>query len=113
MSAQLYAKDRPGETAVVARSMVGRKGLDDLETFVWDVLDAGVPGDFMETGVWQGGSCICKSCLEPGLDDLSALTEPVGIVDKMVPCLALCRSDASGSGSERGKRQKGLGGGFF
>lgn len=58
---QVYAKDRPGETAVVARSMVGRKGLDDLEAFVWDVLDRGVSGDLMETGVWQGGSCICES----------------------------------------------------
>lgn len=29
-SLQLYAKDRPGESNVVARSMVGRKGLDDL-----------------------------------------------------------------------------------
>lgn len=57
----MYAKDRPGETAVVARSMVGRQGLDDLEAFVWDVLERKVPGDLMETGVWQGGSCICKS----------------------------------------------------
>jgi hypothetical protein len=40
---------------------VGRQGLDDLEAFVWDVLERKVPGDLMETGVWQGGSCIRES----------------------------------------------------
>jgi len=59
----LYSKDRPGETQVVARSMVGAQGLNDLHAFVEVVLDDGVEGDFMETGVWQGLlQCVAVSC---------------------------------------------------
>ncbi len=50
---RLYEKDRAGETKVVARSMVGRPGLDELQALVEAVLQDGVPGDLMETGVWQ------------------------------------------------------------
>ena len=50
---RLYEKDRAGETRVVARSMVGRSGLDALQALVEAVLRDGVAGDLMETGVWQ------------------------------------------------------------
>lgn len=43
---------------VVAHTMIGIKRLDALHFFVQDVLDRGVPGDFIETGVWRGGACI-------------------------------------------------------
>lgn len=43
---------------VVAHTMIGIKRLDALHYCVEDVLDRGVPGDFIETGVWRGGACI-------------------------------------------------------
>ncbi|MEM6480786.1 MAG: TylF/MycF family methyltransferase [Pseudomonadota bacterium] len=41
-----------------ADTMVGRFRLDNLETCIRTVVADGVPGDFIETGVWRGGSCI-------------------------------------------------------
>lgn len=43
---------------VVAHTMIGIKRLDALHFCVEDVLDRGVPGDFIETGVWRGGASI-------------------------------------------------------
>lgn len=42
----------------VAHSMIGRKRMDNLKMAVCDVIERGVPGDFIETGVWRGGACI-------------------------------------------------------
>lgn len=39
-------------------TLVGRKRLDNLQRCIEDILDAGVPGDFLEAGVWRGGCCI-------------------------------------------------------
>jgi hypothetical protein len=39
-------------------TLVGRKRLDHLQQCVEDALDSGVPGDFLEAGVWRGGCCI-------------------------------------------------------
>ncbi|HEX5093235.1 MAG TPA: TylF/MycF family methyltransferase [Burkholderiales bacterium] len=41
-----------------AHTMIGIKRLDALHFCVEDVLNRGVPGDFIETGVWRGGACI-------------------------------------------------------
>lgn len=41
-----------------AHTMVPMVRLDNLQACVIDVLEEGVPGDFIETGVWRGGSCI-------------------------------------------------------
>jgi len=38
--------------------MVGLARLDSLQACTTDVLKEGVPGDFVETGVWRGGSSI-------------------------------------------------------
>src|SRR3970282_2252608 len=43
---------------VVAHTMIGIKRLDALHFCVEDVLERGVPGDFIETGVWRGGAPI-------------------------------------------------------
>ena len=59
---RLYEKDRAGETKVVARSMVGRSGLDGLQRLVEGVLHEGVPGDLMETGVWQAAPAPAPAC---------------------------------------------------
>jgi O-methyltransferase len=52
--ARAQGSDWPPE----ADTMVGLRRLDNLEFCVSDVIESGVPGDFIETGVWRGGSCI-------------------------------------------------------
>jgi O-methyltransferase len=42
----------------LAHSMIGRQRLRHLRACGETVLRDGVPGDFMETGVWRGGACI-------------------------------------------------------
>ena len=42
----------------LAHTMIGRKRLDNLQYCMETVLDDGVPGDFLEAGVWRGGACI-------------------------------------------------------
>jgi hypothetical protein len=38
--------------------MIGLKRLDNLQHCVERVLNDGIPGDLIETGVWRGGACI-------------------------------------------------------
>lgn len=39
-------------------TLVGRKRLDHLQECIEDLLEEGIPGDFLEAGVWRGGCCI-------------------------------------------------------
>ena len=39
-------------------TMIGSRRLDNVEACMRSVLDEGVPGDFIETGVWKGGTTI-------------------------------------------------------
>jgi hypothetical protein len=41
-----------------APSMIGAKRMNNVRNECERVLAAGVPGDFMETGVWRGGACM-------------------------------------------------------
>src|ERR1700730_13426329 len=41
-----------------AHSMVGLLRLQNVRELVQRALDEGIPGDFIETGVWRGGCCI-------------------------------------------------------
>jgi O-methyltransferase len=41
-----------------AHTMLGKKRLTHLRHCVETVLNDGVEGDFIETGVWKGGSCV-------------------------------------------------------
>ncbi len=48
-----------------AHTMVGMVRLDSLRRLCEDAIDRGVPGDFMEAGVWRGGAAIMmKAVLE-------------------------------------------------
>ena len=38
--------------------MIGIRRLDNIERCLVDVLNEGIPGDFIETGVWRGGACV-------------------------------------------------------
>jgi len=42
----------------VAHSMIGVLRLENLCRLTRTVLDEGIPGDLIETGVWRGGACI-------------------------------------------------------
>ncbi|MGW7361664.1 TylF/MycF family methyltransferase [Streptomyces sp. NPDC054802] len=42
----------------VAHTMVGLKRIHNIRTLLDRVVADGVPGDFIETGVWRGGVCI-------------------------------------------------------
>ena len=39
-------------------TMIGSRRLDNVEACMRSALDEGVPGDFIETGVWKGGTTI-------------------------------------------------------
>ncbi|MFI6930341.1 TylF/MycF/NovP-related O-methyltransferase [Streptomyces sp. NPDC050287] len=41
-----------------ADTMIGRPRLDNVQACIESVLRDGVPGDFVETGVWRGGTCV-------------------------------------------------------
>jgi len=41
-----------------AHTMIGKPRLDNIQFCVETVLSSGVPGDFIETGVWRGGASI-------------------------------------------------------
>lgn len=43
---------------VCAHTMIGMERLDNLQSCIEHVIADGVPGDFIETGVWRGGSTI-------------------------------------------------------
>lgn len=42
----------------LAHTMIGLKRLNNIQYCVEDVLVNNIPGDFIETGVWRGGSTI-------------------------------------------------------
>jgi len=52
------ARERGHDWPSVAHTMVGRARLDNVQACLESVLADGVPGDFIETGVWRGGVCI-------------------------------------------------------
>ena len=41
-----------------SHSMIGRKRMDNLHNCIEKILEQGIPGDFIETGVWRGGATI-------------------------------------------------------
>jgi len=41
-----------------ALTMIGLKRLDNIQHCMEKILEDGVEGDFIETGVWRGGACI-------------------------------------------------------
>jgi hypothetical protein len=57
-----------------AHSMAGMKRLDNIQFCMEDVLGQDVPGDFIETGVWRGGSTIL----------MRAILKAYGIKDRVV-----------------------------
>ena len=52
------ARERGSDWPLRAHTMIGSKRLDNLQYCLETVLRDGIPGDFIETGVWRGGACI-------------------------------------------------------
>jgi Macrocin-O-methyltransferase (TylF) len=48
---------------IQAQTMIGQKRLNNLQFCVEDVIKNKIPGDFIETGVWRGGSVIFMKAL--------------------------------------------------
>lgn len=42
----------------LAHTMIGRKRLDYIQYCIEEVINSGVPGDLIETGIWRGGATI-------------------------------------------------------
>jgi hypothetical protein len=57
-----------------ALTMIGLERLNNLQFCIEDVLQQGIPGDFIETGVWRGGSCIF----------VRAILKVYGVTDRIV-----------------------------
>jgi O-methyltransferase len=57
-----------------ALTMIGTRRLDNVESCMRSVLENGVPGDFIETGVWKGGTTIF----------MRGLLKALGITDRRV-----------------------------
>jgi O-methyltransferase len=51
-------RERGSDWPSEADTMIGVARLNNLHDCVRTVLREGVPGDFIETGVWRGGACI-------------------------------------------------------
>src|SRR5690606_9758141 len=51
-------RDKGLDWPSVAHSMIGRQRMNNIRQVCSDVIEKGVPGDFIETGVWRGGACI-------------------------------------------------------
>ena len=68
--------------------MVGRQRLADVRWCVDQVMAEGVPGDFIETGVWRGGVTI----LMKGMLEASGDTRPAGLGRRQFQRLARAQS---------------------
>jgi O-methyltransferase len=55
-------------------TMIGKRRLDNVESCMRSVLEEGVPGDFIETGVWKGGTTIF----------MRGLLKALGVTDRRV-----------------------------
>ena len=51
-------RDQGRDWPCLAHTMVGRARLENLKELMQRTVDEGVPGDYIETGVWRGGCCI-------------------------------------------------------
>jgi O-methyltransferase len=59
----LETRKQGRDWSLTAHSMVGLHRLDNIQACAETVLRDGIPGDFIETGVWRGGSTIFMRAL--------------------------------------------------
>lgn len=63
------ARERGEDWPAQADTMIGLKRLDNLQECISHIVRDGVPGDFIETGVWRGGACIFMRGVLEALDE--------------------------------------------
>lgn len=51
-------RERGLDWPATAHTMIGAKRLRQLRDACEEMISKGIPGDFVETGVWRGGACI-------------------------------------------------------
>eukprot|EP00741_Cyanophora_paradoxa_P015404 tig00020878_g14868.t1 len=84
-----------------AVSMLSAKRLDNVQQLLESCLRDGVPGDFVEAGVWRGGTCIVARAVLKAYgvkdrsvwvaDSFEGLPEPTQEVDKVMHSMpAIC-----------------------
>lgn len=56
-------RERGRDWPLFGMTMVGTRRLDNVHACVERVLRDNVPGDFVETGVWRGGTCILAKAI--------------------------------------------------
>ena len=58
-------RDKGNDWTFAGDTMTGSKRLDNVHTLLKDVIENNIPGDYIETGVWRGGSSVlAKAVLE-------------------------------------------------
>lgn len=57
------ARELGEDWPILAQSMAGNKRLQNIQILAEDIFANNIPGDFIETGVWRGGSCIFMSAI--------------------------------------------------
>ena len=66
--------------------MVGLRRLDNLEALAEQLRSEGVPGDFIECGVWRGGASIFMRGLLKAHDERDRAVHVVDSFDGENPC---------------------------
>ena len=81
-----YGWDWPSQ----APSMIGAKRMNNVRSECERVLQAGVPGDFMETGVWRGGACIMMRAVLKAYGDHRSPRDRRRLVCRLSAAVAGC-----------------------
>src|SRR6267154_4620259 len=66
---RLEIRERGTRWPVSAHTMIGLKRLNNLQLCAETVIQDGIQGDFIETGVWRGGACIFMCAIIRAYDD--------------------------------------------
>jgi O-methyltransferase len=61
--------ESPPPQIPVADTMIGPRGLENIQECVADVIDQGVEGDLIEAGVWRGGAAVFMRALVEAYQD--------------------------------------------
>jgi O-methyltransferase len=73
---ELFAESPPPldvSLALGAETLIGPRGLDNLQHCIRSVVQNNVPGDLIETGVWRGGAAIFMRAALKALGDTTRL----------------------------------------
>jgi macrocin-O-methyltransferase TylF-like protien len=64
-------RDTGRDWPVVAHSMIGMQRMNNLRQLCERTIQEGIPGDFIETGIWRGGACIMMRAVLKAYGDVS------------------------------------------